>query len=191
MNMDPSEGKLVLERVAARLDGAGIAWAVFAGTASVVYGASHPLTDIDILVPAAEAERVADLFHGSPMLALPDLDLIAGLGLMDLDAQMAARIRRYEVCGILVPIIPPEDNILLKAMWGRGPEVGKHDWEDVEAMMAYLPQIDWQYLHQRAGIFPDKAGTERAVARVEAIWRRLDKPPVQYDPAYGTEPCRG
>jgi hypothetical protein len=34
-----------------------------------------------------------------------------------------------------VPVIPPEDNILLKALWGRGPEVGKHDWEDVREMM--------------------------------------------------------
>jgi len=35
-----------------------------------------------------------------------------------------------------------ENNILLKAMWGRGPEVGKHDWEDVQAMMAHLPALD-------------------------------------------------
>ena len=53
---------LSLEQVARRLDSAGIAWAVFAGAAASVYGAVHPLTDVDILVPAAEGTRVASLF---------------------------------------------------------------------------------------------------------------------------------
>jgi hypothetical protein len=31
----------------------------------------------------------------------------------------------------------------------RGPEEGKHDWE-VQAMMAHLPALDWEYLRWRA-----------------------------------------
>jgi hypothetical protein len=53
-------------------------------------------------------------------------------------------------------------------------------------MMAHLPQIDWQYLRQRADTFPDKAGAERAVERVAAIWRRLEKPPTYHDHAART-----
>jgi len=43
-----------LEEIAQRLDHAGITWAVFAGAAAAAYGATRPLTDVDILVPAAE-----------------------------------------------------------------------------------------------------------------------------------------
>ena len=64
---------------------------------------------------------------------------------------MAARVTRHEIGGIQVPVIPREDNILLKAMWGRGAEEGKHDWEDVEAMMTSVPSLDWEYLRWRAG----------------------------------------
>ena len=40
---------LTLEEVARRLDRAGIKWAVFAGVAAAAYGATRPLTDVDIL----------------------------------------------------------------------------------------------------------------------------------------------
>ena len=115
--------------VAWRLDQAGIPWAVFAGAAASAYGATRPITDVDILVPAAIGERLLALFpegallsyeSGVLVLVLPDIEILAGLSLMDLDAQMAARLTRHEIAGLSVPLIPPEDNVLLKAMWGRG-----------------------------------------------------------------------
>ena len=136
-------------------------WAVFAGAAASVYGATCPLADVDILVPAAEGDRVAALFPEARVtrredgsvegLCLPGFDILAGLTTVDLDAQMAARLTRHEVAGVTVPVIPPEDNILLKGLWGRGPEVGKHDWNDVQEMMTHLATLDWEYLRWRAG----------------------------------------
>lgn len=177
-----SESKALahLGEVAATLDGAGMSWAVFAGAAASVYGADRPLTDVDILVPAGEGERLKALFpdakvvshHDILSLALPGVDLLAGLGTVELDAEMAARVTRHEIGGIRVPVIPAEDNILLKAMWGRGAEVGKHDWEDVEAMMAFVPSLDWAYLRWRAGTLNSPQKVQEVLARLEQIWQK-------------------
>jgi hypothetical protein len=179
---------LTLEEIARRLDGAGIVWAVFAGAAATAYGATRPLTDVDILVPAAEGERVAALFPEAEIdrfqdsiraILLPGFDLLAGLHLMDLDldTEMAQRLTFHEIAGVSVPVIPPEDNILLKAMWGRGPEQGKHDWEDVEAMMANLPALDWAYLRWRAGTFDAAQKAGQVVQRLDALWRQRGRLP--------------
>jgi hypothetical protein len=183
---------LSLEEVARRLDRAGIAWAVFAGAAASVYGATRPLTDVDILIATTDGERVATLFpegevrrgeDGSVhIVQLPGFDLVAGLVwhkaddtyVFDLDAPMAARLQHHEVDGVTVPVIPPEDNILLKAIAGRGPEVGKHDWEDVQAMMAYLPEIDWEYLQWRADTCGSGSRVQQVLGRLEVLWNRLE-----------------
>jgi hypothetical protein len=85
---------------------------------------------------------------------------------------MAARLTRYEIVGVSVPVIPPEDNILLKAMWGRGPEEGKHDWEDVRAMMAHLPTLDWDYLRWRVGVCGLAERAQQALDRLVALDRQ-------------------
>jgi hypothetical protein len=185
--------RLSLDEIARRLDGAGIVWAVFAGAAATVYGATRPLTDVDILIPAAEGSRAADLFPGASVkrdedgamcgISLPNCDIVAGLARReagatytgDLDDQMATRLTRHEIAGAVVPVIPPEDNILLKATWGRGPEVGKHDWEDVAAMMAHLTTLDWPYLRWRADTWGSRHHMQQVLERLEALWRVEDK----------------
>lgn len=177
---------LSLEVVAHRLNGAGIQWAIFAGSAAIVYGADRPITDIDILISAGDGERAAALFPDSQVyrrgngsveaIKLPDYDLIAGLSngyKLDVDNDMLLRLRRAEINGVVVPIIPPEDNILIKAIWGRGPEIGKHDWDDVKAMLLYNRRIDWEYLCGRAsaGLNPDRA--DKVLIRLELLWRSI------------------
>lgn len=166
---------LTLKEVARRLDEAKITWCVFAGAAASVYGANRPLTDVDILIPSEEGNQLANLFPEAQVgrredgsvrgIKLPDIDILAGLTSMDLDEAMASRLTRHEIVGVSVPVIPPEDNILLKAIWGRGPELGKHDWEDVEAMLAHVPALDWAYLRWRAGM----CGAEHVLERLEAM----------------------
>jgi hypothetical protein len=186
--MPKPETILSLEEIARRLDRAGVVWAVFAGAAAAVYGATRPLTDVDILIPAAEGDRVAALFPEAQVkygedgsvrgIQLPGFDLVAGLVMrdadasytVDLDTQMAARLTRHEIAGVVVPVIPPEDNILLKAIWQRGPEEGKHDWEDVEAMMAHLPALDWEYLRWRARACGPRQRMQPTLKRLEALW---------------------
>ena len=187
--MSTPQTALPLGKVARRLDQAGIPWAVFAGAAAAVYGSARPLTDVDILIPAAEGDRAAALFPEAKFerrddgsvrtIQLPGFDLVPGLAwhkagathVVDLDAEMVTRVQRHEVAGVVVPVIPPEDNILLKAILGRGPEVGKHDWEDVQAMVAHLPALDWEYLCWRAGVCGPRAPMQQVLARLEALWR--------------------
>jgi hypothetical protein len=174
---------LSLAEVTRRLDRAGITWAVFAGAAATIYGVTRAVTDVDILIPAADGGRAAALFpeaivkrgEGGTVrgVQLPGFDLVAGLTTTDLDAAMAARIVRRPLLGITVPIIPAEDNILLKALWGRGPEEGKHDWEDVDEMMAHLPALDWEYLRRRAALCDDSRQAQETIKRLEALWRQL------------------
>ena len=92
---------LSLEKVARRLDHAGITWAVFAGAAASACGATRPLTDVDILIPSAKAERLPALFPKAQVerreddsvrgVQLPGFDILAGLSMIDLDTNMAAR----------------------------------------------------------------------------------------------------
>jgi hypothetical protein len=171
-----------LGAIAAKLDGAGMQWAVFAGAAARAYGTERAVTDVDILVPHSEGERLVELLPqaelvasrpGLTHLALPGVDLLAGMAAVDLDAPMAARITRHEIGGVQVPVIPREDNILLKAVWGRGAEQGKHDWEDVEAMIASAPSLDWEYLRWRAATLENQELVPGIMERLEGLWRRL------------------
>lgn len=173
-----------LDEIASRLDRAGVAWVVFAGAAAGAYGAVRLLTDVDILVPATEGRRVAHLFpearvhhfeDGTLGYLLPGFDILAGLSLMDLDDPMAARRTYHDIAGVTVPVIPPEDNILLKAVWGRSLEQGKYDWQDVEAMMAHQPQPDWEYLRWRARSLGSSAQVRMAIERLEKFRLRLEK----------------
>lgn len=155
---------VTLKQVIERLDEGGIGWALFAGAAAAAYGSPRPTTDIDILVPTVDVERVAELFPEADVrcceaehvgVFLPGFDIIGGLALMDLDGPMQARLTYHDMDGNQVPVIPAEDNILLKAIWGRGDAEGKHDWEDVTAMIAHRhEELDWDYLAWRASTLP-------------------------------------
>jgi hypothetical protein len=185
------EKGLPLAKVARRLERAGVVWAVFAGAAAAAYGSERPLTDVDILVPQGEGTRVASLFPGAAVarqedgrvrsVKLPEVDIVAGLTMVegdaawsvDLDDEMAARRTVHEIAGVQMPVIPAEDNLLLKAVWGRGPEQGKHDWEDVRAMLAHV-DVDWVYLCWRANTCGKGSGTlvpgvQRALERLEEL----------------------
>jgi hypothetical protein len=85
---------------------------------------------------------------------------------------MAVRLTRHDIDGVSVPVIPPEDNILLKGLWGRGLEEGKHDWEDVQAMLAHLPAVDWGYLRWRASRCEPRDHVEQVLERIEALWQQ-------------------
>lgn len=177
-----SERALGLEEVAGRLNGLGVQWAVFAGAAATAYGVSRPITDVDILVPAVEGERVAKAFPEARVKRREDetvwvfqmagYDILAGLNQGDLDSEMQERLIYREIEGVRVPVISVEDNIALKAMWGRGPAEGKHDWEDVEEMVKGVRTVDWEYLHWRLEQFQPPDQVARVLERLEEIRAR-------------------
>lgn len=170
---------LSLSKVAARLDASGMPWVVFAGAAAVAYGVDRPITDVDILVPSSEGERLTALFPEGEIkrdeagaldgICLEGFDIIAGLWLLDLDEEMAARITHGQVDGVPVPLIPVEDNIALKATWGRGPEQGKHDWQDVDAMIAAVVTLDWDYLRWRLEQLQPQEQVDRVLTRLKTF----------------------
>jgi len=150
-------------------------------------------TRVASLFPGAVVEREADGRVGSVKLptgsislptgsiSLPAVDIIVGLTMfegdetytVDLDDEMAVRRTWHEIAGVRMPVIPAEDNLLLKAVWGRGAEQGKHDWEDVRAMLAHT-EVDWAYLRGRAaswGAVPGEPApsVRRALARLEEL----------------------
>jgi len=168
-----------LKTVAQRLDEQEVDWVVFAGAAAAVYGARRPITDVDVLVAADQGEGVARIFYLADSvrtdegwllrIELPGVDIVPGLGELDVDEEMLSRVRRHEIGGVSVPVIPVEDNVLLKAMWGRDADQDKHDWEDVAAMLAHSPTFDWDYLLWRANAVPDQSYVEEVIARLRAI----------------------
>lgn len=167
---------LSLAEVARRLEESGVTWAVFAGAAAVAYGVDRTITDVDILVPYSVGERLLELFPEGEIkrdeagdldgICLEGFDIIAGLRQVDLDDEMAARLTQGQVEGVPVPLIPVEDNIALKAMWGRGPEQGKHDWQDVEGMITAVDSLDWDYLRWRLEQFKPQERAAQALSRL-------------------------
>lgn len=182
---------LGLKEIAARLNGIGVQWAVFAGAAAATYGVSRLANDIDILVPGAQGEQVAKAFpeaqvqrreNGSvELLSLVGCDVLAGLQGSDLDREMTRRLKHKEISGIEVPIISVEDNIAFKTSWGRGAKEGKRDWDDVEEMIRGAGAIDWEYLRWRVQMLCPKKEVAERIERLE-----------EYAARYGLQPrdCR-
>jgi predicted nucleotidyltransferase len=86
---------------------------------------------------------------------------------------MVERLTYHDIAGVRVPVVPVEDNILLKALLGRGPEQGKHDWEDVQAMMVHTPELDWAYLSRRSGMCGPPEQVRPVLERLRALWRQM------------------
>ena len=151
---------------------AEIPWGVFAGAAACAYGSSRPIQDIDILIPSDAGERAAAFFPQAQqerdpdgrlaMLTLPGFEIIAGLNqriCLEMDAEMIARLEWRKLLDLRVSLLSLEDNLVYKAVLGRGPEVGKHDWADIAEMLACSGSPDWDYLQWRLrGCAPDRVG---------------------------------
>jgi predicted nucleotidyltransferase len=61
---------------------------------------------------------------------------------------MMERIKYRKLFDIEVPLIPVEDNIILKAILQRSEKEGKHDIEDIKSMIKN-EEIDFKYLKER------------------------------------------
>lgn len=190
--MDNSKATLLsLAEVTRRLNAIGIPWAVFAGAAAAAYGVNRPITDIDILVPVAAGAQAAQAFPEAEVerridgtvrvLKLPGYDILAGLNQSDLDRAMEQRLNHAVIEGVRVPLIPVEDNIVLKAQLGRGAAEGKRDWEDVEEMVQVVKTVDWEYLYWRLEQLESPERLARIVERLEAVRARLCPPASHHE----------
>lgn len=183
--MDRSEGRESrLRLIKDILDEADIRWGIAAGAAIFVYARNRPPTDIDILVRPGDLEMVATLLGTSTKRESPswgevqkidlgDVEIAGQLVIVDglksyrywMDDEMVERSRPAQLYGIDVPVLSPEDLIALKAVLQRGPEQGKHDLEDIEAL-AEAVEIDQAYLRRRLHLM----GAENRAAPVLKRW---------------------
>jgi predicted nucleotidyltransferase len=147
--------------VADVLEREAIPYVVIGGIASALYGRPRASDDLDILVSQPDAERVLD--------ALADVgfetertneqwiykgfrdglqvDVIFWLkGDLYLDDEMLDRARRVDVAGRSIPVAPPEDLIVVKAIV-HDEQTPRH-WFDALGLVANW-DLDWDYLIRR------------------------------------------
>lgn len=152
MKGDKSTGSK-LSAIKARLTKAGVPWVIFAGAAAHCYGSRREITDIDILVRCEDLEKAKAALRdidtaGFDVGCGAEISTPQGICLFFLDAEMIERIKWKRLYCISVPVMPVEDNIVLKAILQRGKEEGKHDVEDIQAMLKH-EKIASAYLKRR------------------------------------------
>lgn len=128
-----------------------IPWAIFAGTAAYCYGSKRGITDIDILVKNTDFDIAKNSLRN-----IEGIDIVADLKIVkngknyffSMDDEMIERIKYRKLFDVEVPLIPVEDNIILKAILQRSEKEGKHDIEDIKNMIKN-ERIDFKYLRKR------------------------------------------
>jgi predicted nucleotidyltransferase len=144
------------------LDTAHVPFAFIGGIASTGFGRPRWTHDIDVFVRPEDAGRVLDLlaergfrtertdlrwiFKGWKSDVLVDV-IFHSAGGFFLDHEMLDRAVRRDFKGHKVPLIPPEDLIIMKAVVHD--EAGPRHWHDALGIIAGMP-LDWDYFIRRA-----------------------------------------
>ena len=163
MNVDEQTFLGVLDEVLAALNDDGVAYAMIGGLASTILGRSRWTHDVDVFLRdqndagrAMEAlgragfrtEKTDEnwLYKGIKRGVLVDL-IFKAKGDIYLDDEMQARARVEEFKGREVPVVPPEDLIMIKTIIGD--EATPRHWYDALGVIAHS-EIDWEYLIHRS-----------------------------------------
>ncbi len=144
------------------LDESAIRYGLIGGIASSGYGRPRWTHDIDILCRPEDANRIlwvlavngfstektdpVWLFKALKRDILVDI-IFQSHGGIYLDPEMEGHIVRREHYGVQVPLIGPEDLLIMKA--GVHDERGPRHWHDALGLIAGR-QLDWDYLEHRA-----------------------------------------
>lgn len=166
---DPQLFVRVLGEAEQALAEAGIDHLVFGSISTKLYGAPEDVEDVDVLVRAQDAERALEalgahgfdtdrtepawLFKGTKDGVLVDV-IFQAAEKVHLDEEMLAHGRRGEFEGIELPLVSPEDAILIAALATKI-EIPQHWWIALH-MLAQLERMDWRYLAHRARLGPRK-----------------------------------
>jgi hypothetical protein len=167
----------VAAKVTAALDGAGFPWAFMGGLASAVHGRPRWTYDLDVFLQPHDARPalavLSDagfaidekdpmwIFKAMDRGVLVDVIFRATAGIY-LDDEMIARVRRHEFRGLEVPVLPPEDLIVIKATAFQ--EHSARHWWDALGVIA-RSDLDWDYFLRRARNSPARVASLLLFAR--------------------------
>jgi len=154
----------------------GVNYGFSNGTAAFFYGSGREPTDLDICTDNPGIQKITEALNEFLSMPLKRIETeffslygtkfkinkyevevyseaiikIAGaIYLKTMDNEQLKRIRKIKVNSLEIPLFSPEDIIASKALTQRGKEVGKHDIDDIKAMLK-TQKIDWKYLEERA-----------------------------------------
>ena len=145
-----------------------VSYGIIGGVASAAYGRPRWTKDIDVFCRAEDADRVLDNFAAggfdiertNPMWiykAFRDdvqIDIIFKVRWeVYFDNEMAQRIRPIELDGVEIPVLAPEDIVVMKAM--AVDEESPWHWYDALGILAAV-DLDWEYLLMRARKSPNR-----------------------------------
>lgn len=155
----------------ARLDGAGIPYAIGGSGCLFLLGNERTPDDVDIYLPDDRHDEADVLFGiksftyesplenvrnsnpgGSNALQLTSHLILTAEGRrypLSLNDQMLRQATRIAADGQTMVLLPPEDVLLIKALLQRGEDVGKHDVADIANFMKGYPNLDRIYLESR------------------------------------------
>ena len=152
----------VLRETAEALDQAGLPHVFMGGLASAALGRPRWTHDIDLFVKPEDADPVLEvleargfrtqrtdpswLFKALKLDVLVDVIFLSD-GQVVLDGEMVRRARRAEVAGRMVPVIPVEDLVVIKALVFK--ERAPRHWYDALALLQ-RDDVDWDYLVDRS-----------------------------------------
>jgi hypothetical protein len=156
-----------LQYVLNQLAETGIRYGLYAGSHVAVLVNNREPTDVDLIVhdddlPALRAlfpfARTKDLGR-AVYLYIGECDAIEFMGRADilrngkaypfrLTDLAAEHVRTYTAGRSKIKLVDPVDTLLLKALLRRGQDQGKHDLEDLEAVLNSM-RIDQAYLTAR------------------------------------------
>jgi predicted nucleotidyltransferase len=145
-----------------------VSFGLIGGVASAAYGRPRWTKDIDVFCRAEDADGVLDRLaergfeveRTNPMWiykAFRDdvqIDVIFKVrSEVYFDASMVERIRHVEVDGVVLPVLSPEDIVVMKAM--AVDEESPWHWYDALGILAAI-DLDWDYLVTRARKSPNR-----------------------------------
>jgi len=152
----------VLGETIGTIEHEGAPYVLMGGIGSATHGRPRWTHDIDVFIRPEDAKRTLDalaargfeveetypdwLFKAFKSDVMVDLIFKSSRGIL-LDDEMIRRAERIEFKGVEVPVIPPEDLIVIKAVV-HDEHMPRH-WHDALAVLAVC-SLDWDYLVRRA-----------------------------------------
>lgn len=168
---EPAESDVllrVLRDAVSVLEGAGLDYLLIGGLAIVIHGRPRHSRDIDFLVRPEDAQRALDALEAAGFETNPinpnwifkafreqiQIDLIFKLQKsIYLDEEMLRRCTRETFHACKMPVIPPEDLLVIKAL-AHDEDTPRH-WHDALSIITRA-ELDWDYVLARSVAGPHR-----------------------------------